>query len=141
MDVDKARVTELLEHLRERIKYLQDFRVDSAETLEKSKKDFFALKNLLYEAVMDVIRVGQHIIAALQLEKPKTYRDTLRILGENRIIPFELGRKIEKMGGFRVVLAHDYEKVSTEDIYRLHLKTDDFMDFILAIEQFLEKQG
>ena len=36
MDVDKARVTELLEHLRERIKYLQDFRVDSAETLEKS---------------------------------------------------------------------------------------------------------
>lgn len=138
MAVDKKRVTELLEHLDEQIRYIEKFRVGSPKVLEESKKDFFALKNLLYEAVMDVIKISQHTIAALQLEKPRTYRETLHILGENNIIPMELAQRIEKIGGFRVILAHEYERVTPEYVYKLHLRTDDLREFVKAMARFLE---
>lgn len=89
---------------------------------------------------MDVIKIGQHIIAALQLEKPKAYRDILRILGKNEIIPLDLGERIEKMGGFRIILAHGYERVAFKEVYELHLRTSDFEDFIFHVTRFLDTQ-
>jgi uncharacterized protein YutE (UPF0331/DUF86 family) len=138
LGVDKERLAEILEHLRENISYLETFKVDLPQAFEENKERYFAVKNLLYEAVMDVIRTGQHIISAQQLEKPKSYKDVVRILGENKIIPGQLAERIQKMGGFRVILAHEYNKVTPEKIYELHLRTQDFKDFIYHITKFLE---
>ena len=138
MSVDKEKLAEILEHLRENISYLEAFKVDSPQAFEENKERYFAIKNLLYEAVMDVIRTGQHIISAQQLEKPKSYKDVIRILGENKVIPNKLADRIQKMGGFRVILAHEYNKVTPERIYELHLRTEDFKDFICQITKFIE---
>lgn len=139
MEVNKKRVADLLSHLDGRVQLLKTLRVGSLSELEKNEERFCALKNILYEAVMDVIKIGQHIIAALQLEKPQTYRDVLRILGENNIVPEELFKRIQRMGGFRVILAHEYESIDRETVYKLHLRTMDFEEFIYNINKFLEK--
>lgn len=139
MKLDKEVVQDILNHLVETVDDLESLKVNSIEELKENKERYRAIKNVLYEGIMDVIAISQHLIAALQLEKPRSYSDIFRILRENEVFPQSLFEKFEKAGGFRVLLAHEYRRLRPEKIFELSMRSSDFRQFINFVADFLKK--
>lgn len=137
--VDREKVARILEHLKKSIDYLKEYKVDSPETLRKNPERFAAIKNFLYEAVEDVIDIGKHLIASLQLEKAETYTQVLERLEGAGAISTELFQESKWMIEFRRSLAHVYRGVTPEEIYQYHLRVRDFERFIFSIGKFIEQ--
>ncbi len=139
MELDKEVVQDILSHLFETVDDLESLKVNSPDELKRNNERHRAIKNALYESIMDVISISQHLIAALELEKPRSYSDIFRILRENEVFPPALLEKFEKAGGFRVLLAHEYRRLKPEKIFELSLRSSDFREFINFVANFLKK--
>ncbi len=139
MELDKEVVQDILSHLSETVDDLESLKVTSPDELKGNKERYRAIKNALYESIMDVLAISQHLIAALELEKPRSYSDIFRILRENEVFPQALFEKFEKAGGFRVLLAHEYRRLKPEKIFELSLRSADFREFINFVADFLKK--
>ena len=84
-------------------------------------------------AIQATIDIGQHIAADMDLGLPTDYRDVFRILAKHKIIPKDLGMRMEAMTGMRNILVHDYLEVDPHRIYNA-LRNDlaDFDEFVAA---------
>ena len=70
----------------------------------------------LYRAVQGCIDLGQHLIAERGLTVPTAYRQVFRVLAEAALIDPDLGQRLERWGGFRNVIAHQYGTLDVERV-------------------------
>ncbi|PKM99249.1 MAG: hypothetical protein CVU78_07310 [Elusimicrobia bacterium HGW-Elusimicrobia-2] len=92
------------------------------------KQDAIALN--LQRACEQAIDLANHIIKIQKLGLPKESRESFQLLTKNKIIPEEMGQKLEKMVGFRNVLIHEYQQLDVTlmiDVIENHL--DDLIDY------------
>ena len=71
----------------------------------------------------------------MRLRKPGTYSEIFEILSEgDGFISKETSSKMKSMTGFRNVLAHEYGKVSSHEVYQaLMTDIDDINKFIVEL--------
>ncbi len=94
--------------------------------------------HIMTEAMIDI---AQHIISDEKFREPDSYRDTFRVLAENKIL--EQGSLIvfEKMAAFRNLIVHYYEKVDDEIIFGIFKNNlDDFDLYCRQISKWLNKK-
>jgi uncharacterized protein YutE (UPF0331/DUF86 family) len=58
-----------------------------------------------------VLDIAHHVISDASYRQPGTYRDTMDVLREERLIEQDLAEKLKDWMGFRNVLVHFYLKV------------------------------
>ena len=129
-DVVMAKVAVVQKCLR-RIKDVTNLDPESLDDIDK--QDIFVLN--LQRAVQAVIELAVHIVASEGLGLPDAIRDNFRLLCENKIIPKDLARKMERMVGFRNIAVHDYQSINKDilkDILTKHLPNlEEFYTVIL----------
>lgn len=95
-----------------------------------SKQDSIILN--IQRACENAIDMATHIVRIEKLGVPLTSRDVFELLSNQKIIPVELSRTLQRMVGFRNIAVHDYSALElpiVEKVITLHL-----VDF----EQFSE---
>lgn len=95
-----------------------------------SKQDSIILN--IQRACENAIDMATHIVRIEKLGVPLTSRDVFELLSNQKIIPVELSRTLQRMVGFRNIAVHDYSALElpiVEKVITLHL-----IDF----EQFSE---
>lgn len=122
-------LTKTLKQLQSRIdkkKFLND------DIIQKAVERYL---QLAIEAVLDI---SDHIITDYNLKKPEDYKETILILGENKILPPKFAQKFSHAAGFRNILVHDYIALDLNKVYQ-HLKEDlkDFESFLKYIAKYL----
>jgi uncharacterized protein YutE (UPF0331/DUF86 family)/predicted nucleotidyltransferase len=134
----KSRIAEILEciaGLREDILSRPREQV-AASRLHKSSMERYV--HVAVEAMLDVCR---HIVSAKKLGIPETYKDLVKLLRDNSILPFELAARIEEYVGLRNILVHRYMVVDHERLYeeaRMLVKVAE--DFVNTMESLLKKE-
>lgn len=88
-----------------------------------------------------VLDIGEMIISYENLRKPDSYREIIKILGENKILPKEFARRFALAAGFRNVLVHMYAEVDIEELYKyLRNNLSDFDKFARYIAVYLKSK-
>lgn len=93
---------------------------------------------LACETLIDVCNI---FISEKGYGKPTDNKDSVDKLVDNSIISEDLGDRLKDMIGFRNLLAHRYLKVDDHLAFeQLTNKTQDFFEFIGAIDKFIEEE-
>lgn len=124
MSKDKKKI--LAKYLREMGKYISRLR-----ELQKYKKEEFIsdwkiqhlIERELHLALESMTNIGEMLIGEFNWRKPETYKEIIRILVENKVIPAKYQKKFEELAGFRNILIHDYLYLDYDKVYQ-HLKKD-----------------
>ncbi|MDR5703915.1 MAG: DUF86 domain-containing protein [Armatimonadota bacterium] len=130
--VDQARITEFLRLLSEDLKTLQEKVQVSKEVYLKDRDIQAVVERRLQTATESCINIGNHIIARLGLRAPQDYEDVFRILGEARILTFELVQQMVDMSKFRNLLVHVYWGIDQEQVY------DSLLSRLVTLEAFVK---
>jgi len=93
---------------------------------------------LSLEAVLDI---ADHIIAQEGYKKPEDYRQSILILGEEKVLPKEFAKKFAPATGFRNILVHDYLRLDPKKVFQ-HFQNDagDIEKFLRHIVKFVESK-
>ena len=116
---DVERFLSLLEELRQALIVLARYRATVARDrllaeIDAQNMVLFAL----YRAVQCSIDLGQHVIAERALPVPSAYREVFRALGQAGVIDVTLAERMERWGGFRNVIAHQYGALDIDRVAR-----------------------
>jgi len=90
------------------------------------------------EAMLDACR---HIVSAKKLGIPETYKDLVRLLRDNGILPVELAAKMEECVGLRNILVHRYMAIDHEKLYEeAKMLVRVVEGFVNAVEGLLKRE-
>lgn len=94
----------------------------------------------LYRAVRGCIDIGQHVIAERGLRVP-SYREVFRVLGEAGVLDGSLTPRMERWGGFRNVITHQYGMMDLERVARaLHDELVDLEEYAAAMARLISDE-
>jgi uncharacterized protein YutE (UPF0331/DUF86 family) len=130
MPVDKARVYALLEGIREELGYVSEIAAIPREAYLQDKRTQRVAERCLQRAAEGCISIGNHLIARLGLRAPSEYAEVFRILGEAKIVPWELAQQMVDMAKFRNLLVHVYWAIDHERVY------DALQERVATLESF-----
>lgn len=122
--------------------YLNDLKsvkdVTFAEYAKDVKLQRFTERTLhiTIEACLDI---ANHIISDKRLREPEDNRDVFKVLGENKIIPARLQKRLEDMASFRNLIVHSYAKIDNEIVFGILKKRlrdiEEFMKVVLKSQK------
>lgn len=113
------------------LKILERYKIYSRKELENNVDIRGAAERYLYLVSQATIDLAEAIIAYKKYRKPSTLAESFDILKEEKIISEDLVEKMIGMVGFRNVVAHDYEKINYDLVYKiLHQDIKDIKEFI-----------
>lgn len=92
-------------------------------------------------AIQACIDLGLHLLAEEPTAPPETNRQVFRELERLGLLEQQLSRRLEEMGGFRNVLAHEYAEVVPELVHENLDRLDDLRNFIRALMPRLREEG
>ena len=113
------------------LKILERYKNYSREELENNIDIRGAAERYLYLVSQAAIDLAEAVIAYKNSENRAPWPNLLISLKKKKIISDELVKKMIGMVGFRNIVAHDYEKINYDLVYRiLHQDIEDIRKFI-----------
>jgi uncharacterized protein YutE (UPF0331/DUF86 family) len=91
----------------------------------------------LQKAIQGCIDIAAHIISDEDLGLPGSTNEMFYLLEENGYLGRDLTEKMVKAVGFRNLIAHEYEKLDLEQVYKVAQK--DIRDLQAYIKAILKK--
>ena len=140
--LDIYRVRTRIQEIRKRVIELEkDYKGLAKEKFVKDAKITAAAERNLQVAIQACIDIGNHIVAALGLERPvEETAEVFNALGNEEIIPEDFVDTMKKMTGYRNILVHGYLVVDANKTYEyIQNNLGDFSAFAEHIEIFIEK--
>lgn len=136
--LDKEVIRKHLRKIETALVYLKSKKVVKETDLMKNIEERFAVERALHLAIQNLIDIGNHILASLNINNVETYSDIPVRLAEAGIISKKLARSLANMAKFRNILVHEYVKVETKRLVSfLKNNLGDFEEFALAVAKFI----
>lgn len=135
IDVLKRKASEIEKYFQ----LLKPIRVKTKEEIQTDPIIYGAVERYLYLLCQATIDFAEAIISYANLRTPGSYKEVFEILveGEDKYISPSLSLKMQKMTGFRNLLAHAYGKVDFDQLYKILQK--DINDFPIFIKEVKKK--
>ena len=118
--------TLILRKLSELDEYYQQIREYDKVTVTRYSSDW-KIQRIIERTLQMMIEtcadIATHIISDQGYRVPKSYADAFKVLGEEKIISNKLLNALVKMGKFRNIVVHHYDKVDAEIVVGI-LKKD-----------------
>lgn len=132
--IDKAKVRQKLQHIRETVQQLVGIRARGREAFLADHVLQAAAIRYLQVGVEAIVDTANHIIAREGLGLPKTYRESIDLLLREKILPAEKATDFANMVKFRNRAVHLYDEIDPEEIFTImEANLGDFEIFIRAV--------
>ncbi len=131
-EVVEKKIARILEY----VATLESLNQNCVERMKSDRLYRGSILYYLYTTADSCVALAEMIIKLKNLPKPQSYSEAIDILGEHQILPPEFAYEFARIAGFRNFLAHDYEKVSYEDICQLLMtKLGEVKQYLVFIEK------
>ncbi len=135
--MDKVTVREKLDQIQMRVERIQELMPDDFPSLEEDRNTHELITFSFCLAVQETVDV------ALQFsekgKRPKTMKESLLNLRNNKIIPEELAEVLGKACGIRNVAVHAYSRLELDKLYEACTKhLDAFQSFVVHIQDHIK---
>ena len=92
-------------------------------------------------AIQCCIDIANKIISENRFEKPKDFYGSIKIIGNNEIIPSDFADQLAPITGFRNILVHEYTGIDWDQV-QTHMKNlNKFEQFIEFIKDYLKTKS
>jgi uncharacterized protein YutE (UPF0331/DUF86 family) len=132
--VNRDKIRDKVQIIKNNIRKLEAIRENSLEEFLENPLMPDASIRMLQVSIEAILDISHHIVSRRHLGTPKTYREAIELLEQNRIINKDLLPTFVNMVKFRNRAVHLYDEIADEEIYKIiqnHLT--DFEKFISAI--------
>jgi uncharacterized protein YutE (UPF0331/DUF86 family) len=133
--VDRILIERILGDIRSNVSLLREARdIDWTRYRQDARSRRFVERTLhiLIEACLDI---AQHLISDEGLREPMSYRETFVVLAENGILDQRHLPVFEKMGAFRNLIVHYYERLDDQVVFGIF--KNQLSDFDLFTDQII----
>jgi uncharacterized protein YutE (UPF0331/DUF86 family) len=87
-----------------------------------------------------ILDIGQHILSHGAQRTARNYKEVIRMLGEEKIVPAAFAREHENMPSFRNMLVHEYDKIDLALVYDyIQNSPQTFQKFAAAFVSYMNK--
>ncbi len=118
---------------------LEGLNITSKEDLEEKEK-YYSTSMLVFSILNRTIDIGNEIIGGSDISLPGSYKDTFEALFENKIIISATFNQMVWLMKYRNIIAHEYYRLSKEEIYGLKKRITHVTEFVSEIKKFLQKR-
>ncbi|MCL0088319.1 DUF86 domain-containing protein [Dehalococcoidia bacterium] len=128
--IDRGRVERFVFLIRDAVSELRALSLKEIglETYEAEKHTRALSEHYLRIAIEAILDLGRHVIVKTGLGVPQEYRQVGSILREKGIVPTDLCKRLEAMGGMRNVLVHLYWDVDCALLYKTIVEEMDIFE-------------
>jgi len=125
-----------IERLKEELLYLETRKARFLKELRSDPEIRRLTERSVYLCAEIALDITDLAISIKGLPRPSSYSDSIRKLGEFRLIPRVFAKRFSYIAGLRNFLAHDYEVDTAPDLMRF-LKTGlgDLRRFVALMEK------
>jgi len=92
--VNQLLLSRRLNKLREYVQLLKTIRLEARDRFVSDPLVYGNAERYLQLAIQVVLDIGNHILSDRKLKEPEEYRDVVRILGEQGILPAALAQRL-----------------------------------------------
>mgnify|MGYP002406428873 FL=1 len=131
MAIDKNKLRQKLQFMRENIAHLRYFQEMTLEEFSREVINEYAATRMLQIIIEAMLDICAHIIAREGWGLPKSYGELVALASQHDLIPREMKETYQSMVHFRNRVVHLYDNVDKQEIYDIiqnHL--DDFQPFM-----------
>lgn len=138
MDKDRVvQINEKLNTLKEYLGILKGFGMVTVEDLNKDPIKRGAIERYLQLSAEVVIDIAGQLIAELGFRTPNDYKESILILGEEKILPDEFAKEFSAVASFRNILVHEYLDIDYNKVVENLNHLEDFEKFSQAVAKYL----
>lgn len=132
INVLENKISSVKKYLKILSRYLSLKKDDIVNDIDKKG----AVERYLYLVSQATIDLAEAVISYKKLRKPATFSENFDILREECLISEGLCFKLISMSGFRNVLAHEYEKMDYDILYKVLTRgLVDIEEFVKIVEK------
>jgi len=93
----------------------------------------------LHLAIESLLDISNFIIANYGFRQPESYGDIIEILKDEKVIPLQLAKKIEKLPAFRNILVHEYLVIDRKLVFeKINNSLSDLEEYMQCLVSFLK---
>ncbi|MDW7685380.1 MAG: DUF86 domain-containing protein [Bacillota bacterium] len=132
--VNRDKVRDKIQIIKNNIRRLEAISENSLEEFLQNPLMPDASIRILQVSIEAMLDISHHIVSRRHLGTPKSYRETIELLGQHGIINKKQLPTFVNMIKFRNRAVHLYDEIADEEIYEIiqnHLT--DFEDFIASV--------
>lgn len=118
MAIDKTLVVRKINLIARDLKRLKPLSLLSFKDYQARFENEILAERYLERLIGRMIDINYHLITSLGHMPPKDYFESFTLLGELKILPFDLARKLANYAGLRNRLTHEYNGLDMEKVYR-----------------------
>jgi uncharacterized protein YutE (UPF0331/DUF86 family) len=138
--VDVQTVVERLEALKAYIAELDHYAQHSLGELTSDFVRYRAAQHSLQLASQAVVDIATHIITADFTSRVQDYRQAIRQLGQEGVLPAAFAERLAPIAGFRNILVHEYLAVDPARLYDVLIHgRQDLQEFCERISEYLRR--
>lgn len=136
--VEEATVRRLLEIIELRLRRLGEAAEVPLEAYLEDRDLQDIVERNLEICIQACIDLGLHVLADFPSPLPDTNREVFASLVREGVVSRELGRRLERMAGFRNVLAHAYAEVVAERVHAVLAELSDIRSYVAQLVDHLD---
>jgi len=137
--IDKEQIAIMIKDIERYLSDLEGLAISSKQDLEEKEK-YYAVSMLVFSILNRTIDIGNEIIGGSNISLPGSYKDTFEALFENKVISSATFNQMVWLMKYRNIIAHEYYRLSTEEIYSLKKRISNVIGFISEIKKFIQKR-
>lgn len=140
MSVDKkliVRKINLISRDLEELKFLAGL---SWKKYQSKFENEIIAERLLERIIGRIIDINFHLVSEIKEVTPKDYFESFALLGDLKILSYDFAKKLSQLAGLRNRLAHEYNGIDEEIIYKsLKIFSKDIVVYLKKIRNFISK--
>ena len=108
--------------------------------LEEDINNYFVFNTLMmecFQAVNNLIKIGNEVLGIKRLGIPTTYKDIFEKLKENGIITKKEFENISRLIFLRNLIAHEYYGISKEELLEMVSLLEEIKEFINRVKKMI----
>ncbi len=133
----KEKLQEKIADLKKYQEKLEKYAAYDKEEITSNEETQAAVERYLNLAIEIVIQIGKMIISNEELEKPDTYQDVIKKLGQEEILPKGFAERFAPATGLRNLLIHRYGEIDINKVIEtLKNNVEDFNTFSKHVSKY-----
>lgn len=137
--IDREQLSSMVRDIERYLSDLSEIGVEDRADLER-KEAYYAASMLIFAIMNRAIDIGNEIISGSEsIPVPGAYRETFDILSKNKVISPGLAADMGRLMKYRNIIAQEYYRLSTKELFMLIKDVHRAEDFIKEIKKFLKR--
>lgn len=137
--IDREQISTMMKAVERYLSDLSEMGMGGKADLAE-KEAYYAVSMVVFAVMTRVIDIGNEVISGSEsIPVPGSYAEAFEVLAKNKVISPRVAAEMTRLVKYRNIIAHEYYRLSTDELFRLKKDVVHAELFIEEIKKFLKR--